>query len=212
METLKKELMDVLECEDPKMIKKCYYTLALKFHPDKCGSDEDFKRIQNAYDLLTNEEKLNKELEERNIKKEQSDIEKRRKKQIKEFLDANDCDVSDDMPLEYYEAIYKDLYNKILYLLDYKWDLPWENYYHVNRYLLDTLISKLNTEKRNLYHFYDMDPFQLNIDKMYNLVFFIHIMEERLYTNENITNNFIIDLLNFFEYYMEKNPSWEILI
>lgn len=208
METLRKELMDILYCDDPKMIKKCYYNLALKFHPDKCGSDEDFKRIQNAYDLLTNQEKFDKELEER--KKKNNTEEDEKLKKIKEFLHANNCDVSDGMPFEYYEAIFKDLYEKILYLLDYKWEIPWD-FYNINSYLLNTLISKLNTEKEKLYHFYYMDPYKLNIDIMYNLIFFIHIIEERLYTNYRITNHDIIDLLNFFEYYMEKNPSWKIL-
>jgi len=40
-------------------IKKAYRTLALKYHPDKEGGDEDkFREIQSAYDLINTEQKV----------------------------------------------------------------------------------------------------------------------------------------------------------
>ena len=41
-------------------IKKSYRRLCLKYHPDKCGGNyEDFIKVQNAYDRLTNEKDSN---------------------------------------------------------------------------------------------------------------------------------------------------------
>jgi hypothetical protein len=36
-----------------KQIKKAYYKMALQTHPDKGGSDEEFKKVQEAYEELS---------------------------------------------------------------------------------------------------------------------------------------------------------------
>lgn len=41
-------------------IKKAYHKLALKHHPDKGGDSDKFKKIQMAYEVLSNAEKRNK--------------------------------------------------------------------------------------------------------------------------------------------------------
>ena len=38
-------------------IKKAYHKLALKKHPDKGGNVEEFKKIQGAYEILSDPEK-----------------------------------------------------------------------------------------------------------------------------------------------------------
>ena len=55
-----KELYDVLGVSHdatPTQIKKAYHKLALKEHPDKGGDEDKFKKIQTAYEILSDEEK-----------------------------------------------------------------------------------------------------------------------------------------------------------
>jgi DnaJ-class molecular chaperone len=54
------ELYNVLGVEkgaDERQIKKAYFDLAKKHHPDKGGDAEEFKKIQRAYDILSNSDK-----------------------------------------------------------------------------------------------------------------------------------------------------------
>jgi DnaJ family protein A protein 2 len=51
------EVLGVDEKAQPNEIKKAYLKLAKTLHPDKGGSKEKFSEIQEAYEILTNEEK-----------------------------------------------------------------------------------------------------------------------------------------------------------
>ena len=54
------ELYSVLGVDknaDSKEVKKAYFDLAKKHHPDKGGDAEEFKKIQKAYDILSDPEK-----------------------------------------------------------------------------------------------------------------------------------------------------------
>jgi DnaJ family protein A protein 2 len=49
------DILGVPYTADKAEIKKAYVKLALKKHPDKGGDEEEFKRIQMAYTVLTND-------------------------------------------------------------------------------------------------------------------------------------------------------------
>lgn len=52
------EILGVSKSANKKEIKKAYRKLAIKLHPDKGGSEEQFKELASAYEILINEEKL----------------------------------------------------------------------------------------------------------------------------------------------------------
>ena len=47
------EILEINETANIDEIKKSYRKLALKYHPDKCGDEEKFKEISNAYQVLS---------------------------------------------------------------------------------------------------------------------------------------------------------------
>jgi DnaJ family protein A protein 2 len=53
-------ILGVSKTAKPSEIKKAYHKLALKEHPDKGGDEEKFKKIQMAYEILSDEEKREK--------------------------------------------------------------------------------------------------------------------------------------------------------
>lgn len=213
LESITDECMKILKCKEKEHIKKCYYKLAMILHPDKINGDEEqFKKIQCAYDLLTHDDKLEKELDERILKENALTKNQQKINIITEFLDANNCEYEKEKPLAYYEKIQKDIYEKIFFLLEYRWEMNWWHINKLNAYILDKIRNIIQYEKYKIFHLYGMDPYQLNVDKLYNRAFLLHIIEERLYTLKVNTNNQLVDLLNFLEYSLEKTPSWEIII
>ena len=47
------KILNLNENASPRTIKTQYYKMALKLHPDKGGDEEEFKKINAAYTLLT---------------------------------------------------------------------------------------------------------------------------------------------------------------
>jgi len=53
-------ILGVSKTAKPTEIKKAYYKLALKEHPDKGGDKEKFRKVKMAYEILSDEEKRQK--------------------------------------------------------------------------------------------------------------------------------------------------------
>lgn len=53
------DILGINKNADQNEIKKAYRTLAVKHHPDKGGNEEEFKKIAEAYEVLSDEQKRN---------------------------------------------------------------------------------------------------------------------------------------------------------
>ena len=53
------KILGISKKASPSVIKKAYYGLARKHHPDKGGNEEKFKEINEAYQVLSNKKKRN---------------------------------------------------------------------------------------------------------------------------------------------------------
>ena len=51
------KILEIDKSASPEEIKQAYRKMAMKHHPDRGGDDEQFKRIQEAYDVLSDPEK-----------------------------------------------------------------------------------------------------------------------------------------------------------
>jgi len=51
------QILGISKGASPDEIKKAYYKLAHKFHPDKGGDEKKFKEINEAYQILSDKEK-----------------------------------------------------------------------------------------------------------------------------------------------------------
>ena len=61
------EVLGVDEKATQEDIKKAYRNLAKENHPDKGGDEEKFKELNNAYQILSNEDKRKKYNQQNNI-------------------------------------------------------------------------------------------------------------------------------------------------
>jgi DnaJ-class molecular chaperone len=51
------KVLGIEKSADARDVKKAYFDLAKRHHPDKGGNEEEFKKIQKAYDVLSDPQK-----------------------------------------------------------------------------------------------------------------------------------------------------------
>jgi len=103
------EILEVSEKASKEVIDKAYHVLAKKYHPDlqkdsdKKNAEEKMKQINEAYEILGNEEKRKQYDEELKIEKEQQKLREQEENQINEQKMQKDI---------YDEQIKRDEYEK----------------------------------------------------------------------------------------------------
>ena len=103
------EILEVSEKASKEVIDKAYHVLAKKYHPDlqqddeKKIAEEKMKQINEAYEILSNEEKRKQYDEELKIEKEQQKLREQEENQINEQKIQKDI---------YDEQIKRDEYEK----------------------------------------------------------------------------------------------------
>jgi hypothetical protein len=189
--------------------------LALVYHPDKStGDEEKFKQIQRAYELLTNENELEKEMENRldNFLERES-MEKINK--VKKFLSENDIPFEEGHNLEYYDDMIRIAYQRIMYMFNYHWKVnPYRRIVllKLNQFVLNELGLLIEKTKRDIQFLRMVNYYDLDLNRLSQLVFLIFIIEEKLYDPKyDLDNDVLVDLLNLLEYGLEHYPIWEIL-
>lgn len=144
---------DELYNMDTIQLKKIYYKQALKTHPDKGGSNEEFKKLQEAYDYLTIIIELNNTTQDREYNTK--DIINNFKQYIYKYVNSvslsylDECDKKQLNSLEIILNHYKDkiptsIYNKI-----YKIVKKDSN----NEFILEPTIDELVNDKIYRFHY-----------------------------------------------------------
>ena len=89
------EILEVSENASPEIIEKAYKTLAKKYHPDlqeeanKSKAEAMMKKINEAYDVLGNEEKRKTYNAELEAKREQEEIERQSTQGFQRYNNGN---------------------------------------------------------------------------------------------------------------------------
>ncbi len=89
------EILEVSENASPEIIEKAYKTLAKKYHPDlqeeanKSKAEAMMKKINEAYDVLGNEEKRKRYNAELEAKREQEEIERQSTQGFQRYNNGN---------------------------------------------------------------------------------------------------------------------------
>lgn len=161
-DTVRRELMETLECESHENIRKNYLKLALKYHPDKNPQGLDtFHKIRENYELLTDEQKFREHVNSL-----------WRDKNIRDIIKFFEMDCLDN-PLE----VRKAMIDNIMDILYHPWEIPYELY---AKGIPDIIHNK--KEPIRLIITNEDTPLDTFIDNYYK-VFKIYTIEEHLYNN-----------------------------
>tara|TARA_B100000424_G_C22930218_1_gene494838 strand:- start:1292 stop:2119 length:828 start_codon:yes stop_codon:yes gene_type:complete len=156
MNITKDELYNI----DPIQLKKIYHKQALKFHPDKGGTNEEFKNLQEAYDYLIIIIELNKTSQDREY--DTNDIIHNFKHYIYTYVNnvsLSYIDECDEKQLNNLESILNHYKNKIptsIYSKIYKLLKKNSN----KEFILEPTINDLVNDKIYRFH-YDNEIFNV---------------------------------------------------
>lgn len=196
------KVLNISDKADLKEIKKSFYKLSLESHPDKGGNEENFKKINNAYEILKDEKQkqqydlIRKEyLAAFDIKfnsiKNKNDFSsgnRNKEKYGNSHYNANSSSRSDNR--NHYSSYSSNKHNNF-----------YNNFYRQNNYENSKSESNQNNYNSNEYNnnFYSRNEYNNNNYYSYY----------KTYNSQNTNNNHFYDFYDFEKHYKRDNEEFK---
>lgn len=162
-DTVRRELMETLECESQENLRKNYLRMVLRYHPDKNPNDPDasqlFHKVRENYEILRDDDKFSEHV-----------TQKWREFNTREIINFFELPL-DKNP----EETRRMIIDNALDVLYHPWEIPYD-FYH----LAETIILRKEPIRLVLT---DEDVSSKVFIENYYKVFKIYTIEENLYNN-----------------------------
>lgn len=176
MDKFKQKFLDILECDndDPITIKKSYRKKALILHPDKpTGDEKKFKDINEAYELLSDPEKLKERYEDEC------------NKDLHTFISHNEefFEIDEESDIDDIEDEIKDVFEEIYELFHYrrKPTIKRRALFRLAKFNVEPLENKIKEIRQYIEETLEDKPLCIDINKTLDLIYEIFEIEYNIY-------------------------------